>query len=961
MSKVRLLLYTFVVLISAAGSVFAQASGKISGRVLEKETGEPIPFANVFVEGTQQGAATDLDGNYAILNLAPGLYTVTASVVGFQKMTVENVRVNVDFTTQLDFELSTGAIDLPAVVVQGDRNPLIRQDLTNPTVAITAETIEALPVDQISDVIKLQAGVVEGDDGSLHIRGGYGNEIAFTLNGISVNDPYANQRSIGVATNAIQEVSVSTGTFSAQYGNALSGVVNYVTKEGGDKYTFSLRAYGGEYLTDRTELFTEQLGIKNIALTRKRIEGTVGGPLQIGNARFYISSVFEDFDGSFYGIRLYNPTDSYLTPDNFRSTDSLRTRYGLYTRSTDPYFFNPYSSDTSGLPTGDGALVPMNPSVNFNLQGNLSFNLGSLFKVKYEAVYDKGESKSYSNSYKYNPDGIGTNYSDGLVQSLDLTHTISSNIFYTLKLSYGYNQANYYLFEDLTNPGYLPREIYARNIGNTTFLSGGTDNYRQFRKTQTLGIKGDAVAQLFTNHEVKAGFEIRQHDVQFEGYSVEIGKLDDNGRFANLTNDDLLYGNPTIIRRIPMLDNGQVNPNLYTQYQTKPLQLSAYVQDKVELAQTLILNVGLRYEMFDPAASYNPNLSRNLVDSLFGFINAYNTPAEIKHTFSPRISVSYPITDRGIIRFSYGHFYQNGSLSSLYRNLDYYVVNFGSTPTFGNPNVDPQKSIQYEIGLQQQLTDDFKFDLTGFYKDVSNYIYTQTVYTNSGRQYSVLTNLAYSNVRGITLSFLKRRSPGSLFSASLDYTFSVAEGNRTEPSEELFFSEQSGKQTETFLVPLSFDRTHVINATIGLNQPDDWSAGIVLNFQSGSPYTPNLPSDYVDVRYEQNSANQLVQWGVNLKLEKFFTLGPLRYSIFLQVENLFDTENELAVYESSGRALTNIEETRIPIEFSDLRRRITKGDPGLFDISQVNNYYSNRPERVNRPREIRLGFSLLFN
>src|SRR5690606_3676056 len=191
MSKVRLLLYTFVVLISAAGSVFAQASGKISGRVLEKETGEPIPFANVFVEGTQQGAATDLDGNYAILNLAPGLYTVTASVVGFQKMTVENVRVNVDFTTQLDFELSTGAIDLPAVVVQGDRNPLIRQDLTNPTVAITAETIEALPVDQISDVIKLQAGVVEGDDGSLHIRGGYGNEIAFTLNGISVNDPYA--------------------------------------------------------------------------------------------------------------------------------------------------------------------------------------------------------------------------------------------------------------------------------------------------------------------------------------------------------------------------------------------------------------------------------------------------------------------------------------------------------------------------------------------------------------------------------------------------------------------------------------------------------------------------------------------------------------------------------------------------------------------------------------------------
>ena len=133
------------------------------------------------------------------------------------------------------------------------------------------------------------------------------------------------------------------------------------------------------------------------------------------------------------------------------------------------------------------------------------------------------------------------------------------------------------------------------------------------------------------------------------------------------------------------------------------------------------------------------------------------------------------------------------------------------SPTFGNPNVNPQRSIQYEIGLQQQLTDDFKFDLTGYYKDVRDYIFTQTVYTEKARQYRILTNLAYSNVRGITLSFLKRRSADGLFSATLDYTFQVAEGNRTEPQEDLFFSEASGKQTETYLVSLSFDRPHLIN------------------------------------------------------------------------------------------------------------------------------------------------------
>ena len=248
----------------------------------------------------------------------------------------------------------------------------------------------------------------------------------------------------------------------------------------------------------------------------------------------------------------------------------------------------------------------------------------------------------------------------------------------------------------------------------------------------------------------------------------------------------------------------------------------------------------MRYEYFDPATTYNPNLSQNLTDSINGNISAYNIPADKQNMLSPRISVSYPITDKGIIRFSYGHFYQIGSLQSLYRNLNYYVTNAGETPTFGNANVKPQKSVQYEMGLQQQLTDDFKFDLTGFYKDVTNYIYSQTIYTAKGREYNFLTNLSYANTRGITLSFFKRRSPGGIFQASLDYTFSIAEGNRTEPSAQIFLSEISGKETETFLVPLSFDRSHVINGTFALIPNDDWNIGMIFNLQTGTPYTPSL-------------------------------------------------------------------------------------------------------------------------
>ncbi|RJP69412.1 MAG: TonB-dependent receptor [Ignavibacteriales bacterium] len=953
--RVKLLpFYFFLIVLSL--KLFAGTTGKISGIVTDKETGEGIPLANVYIEGTTLGAAADVDGNYTILNVPPGVYTVTASVIGYQKLSVTDVRVNVDFTTRLNFQLSSGSIDLPAVLVQGERNPLIRQDLTNPTVAITTETIQELPVDQLSDVIKLQAGVVVGNDGDLHIRGGYGNEIAYTLNGITLNDPYGNRSSLGLATNAVQEVSVSSGTFSAEYGNALSGVVNYVTKEGGNNYTFSVRSYVGDYLTSRDDLFDNIDEID--PLNRGRIEATIGGAVPLlPKVNFYVSGVYENFKGSLYGKKLYNTTDSYLTPESFKSTDPRLALYSANLRnSSGMYFFNPYDTlNTTGLPTGDGSTVAMNWSKSMNIQGNISYRPFELLKIKYEAVFNKSESKGYSFSFKYNPDGVGTNYSNGFIQSIDITHTLSDKVFYTLKASYGYNENKYYLFEDINDPGYLP-SLYLRTITNTTFYAGGTDNTRTYRKTTTSGVKGDLVAQVFGNHEIKTGFEFRYHDLQYEGYDVEVGILNNDGSFdANITNDDLLYGNVTLARRIP------TSPSLYTSYRYYPSEFTYYVLDKIELASSLVLNFGLRYEWFNPNAQYNPFLSADLKSLKAGSISTSNEKASIKQNISPRLSVSYPITDRGVIRFSYGHFYQNGSLGTLYRNPNFYVANVGSTPTFGNANVEPQKSVQYELGLQQQLTEDLKFDLTGFYKDVTNYIYTQTVYTTEGRQYYSLTNLAYANTRGITLSFIKRRSPGSLFYASLDYTFSLAEGNRTYPSEEIFFSEQSGKQTETYLVALDFDRRHVINATVGLTDPDNFTIGLIGNIQTGSPYTPELPSELSPILYLQNSAYQKIQWNVDLKMEKFFKIGNLSYSVFLQVENLFDVENEYAVYASSGRALSNVEQVIDAIEFNDIRKRINRGDPGLFGIDQVNNYYSQRPERVSRPREVRLGLSIIFN
>ena len=956
MQKVFLLFIIAALFLTTSNLTYSQSTGKIMGKVSDVSTDEGIPFANVLIEGTTIGAASDVEGNFVILNIPPGVYKVTASYIGYQKVTITDVSVNVGFTTTLDFKLSSGEVTLEAIVVQGERNPLIRQDLTNPTVAITSESLETLPVDNIADVIKLQAGVVTGDDGSIHVRGGYGNEVAYTLNGLSLNDPFGNSRAVGLASNAVQEASVSTGTFGAEFGNALSGVVNYVTKEGSDKYTFSMRAYGGDYLTSRTDLFTNMLGSNDIdVLNRGRVEATLGGPIPItGSTRFFISGIYENYKGTYYGYRLYNPTDSYLTPDNFKSTDE---RSG---DATGAYYFNPYDPNSTGLPTGDKQYVAMDPNQTLNLQFNISQKFGSLIKLKYEFVYDKAKSKSFDPTendryYLFNPDGDGWDYSRGVINTLDLTHTVSSKTFYTLKGSYSFNRAKHYLYEDTNDPRYLP-SFYRKTIGNTMYYAGGTDNDIVHRSTETYSIKGDVVSQMFGVHEVKAGFEFRKHTVKRYGYTLDFYKyqvIDGTPSITSLSINDVLYDSALTVLR-----GGILSPSTY---EKKPIQGSAYIQDKMELAKTLILNIGLRYEFFDAASDYNYDFSKNITDSLSGYMNAYLKPAEVKHMFSPRFSVSYPITDRGVIRFSYGHFYQIGSLSSLYENDLRWVANISSIPKFGNANVNPQKSIQYEIGLQQQLTDDFKFDLTAYYKDVRDYIFTQTVYTEKARQYRILTNLAYSNVRGVTLSFLKRRSPGGMFSATLDYTFQVAEGNRTEPEEDLFFSEASGKQTETYLVPLNFDRPHLINGTIALTDPNSWTLGIIYNIQAGTPYTPALPTSLSTITYEQNSSFKSMQWEVDLKFEKYFSFGPFDYSVFIHINNLFDTENDRYVYASSGKALSNVEQELNANQFDDLRTRINRGDSGMIDVSYLDQYYSLRPERVNRPREVRLGFSILFN
>ncbi len=910
------LLITFFTLFSSA---HAGTTGKLAGRVTDADNGEGLPGANVVIDGTTLGAATDVNGNYVILNVPPGVYTVTFSFIGYQAVRVKEVRVSVDFTTTLNQKLKATSVEIGIVEVIGERQPLVRQDLTNTTVAVNSETIDNLPVDAVQDVVRLQSGITVDNSGNIHIRGGRTNEVAYLINGISVANAFNNSQAVGIATNAIEELTVSSGTFSAEYGDALSGVINFVTKDGGPNYKGNLKFWTGDNVSSDDDSLFENIGDIN-PFNNSRTEATLSGPVPFtgGKLTFFTSGVYVDNKGYLYGKRLYLPTDGLIIDGS--------------TLRIDPY--------GDGQPSGDNSYVPMNKFISTNATAKLSYRATNKIKLTYDLLFDRGRSQSFSRAYKYNPDGRPTYRSTGQSHSLGLTHAIGNKFFYTLKGAYSESVDRGYVYEDPRDLRYVPSDL-ATAIPNIGFLAGGTDLNHDRLDARTINVKLDAVSQLLSNHEIKFGAEARLHRLEREFFTL----IYDTTMVKN--------GQP------PIVPYRSLNPDYtdYTFYLRRPQQFAAYILDKMELSRTLILNAGLRLEYLDTKANYNTDLVAN-VDNPDAPENLQKASSKIR--LSPRISFSYPITDRGIIRFSYGHFYQMPTLSSLYRNPFFESYNYIVTPTYGDPNLQPERSIQYEMGLQQQLGDDFKFELAVYYKDVNNLLQTRQVLagTVGDRVFNILTNVAYANVRGFTFSLLKRRAVGSPFSASLDYTYQVAEGNLSDPTAN-FFDAKSGKETEQTFVFLDHDRTHTLNGTFSLGKANNWNLSALTSLWLGSPYTPVLPASLSPVSFRENSARRPTFLNVDFRAEKFFKLAQFDFSVFTQIENVFDIRNENFVWSSSGSALSAIEEKTNASALKFVREQFKENRHLFPPLRELDDFY-RRAEWLSEPREVRVGFSVLY-
>ena len=872
--------------------IYAGVTGKIAGKVSDKSTGEDLVGANIMILGTSMGAASDINGNYFIINIPPGEYSVKASMIGYSSATVQKVRVSIDQTTQIDFELNLESIELSDIVVTAEKS-IVRKDLTSTEETISGDNISMLPLEDVSAVVNLQAGVVAG-----HFRGGRSNEVKYLIDGVPVNDVYSGQSSLSAEINSIEEIQVITGTFNAEYGDALSGIVNQVTKIAGDKIDGNVSAYMGDYFSSHKDIFTY---IDNISPTDVyNVQGNLSGPIPgLGNlVKFFLSGRYNYDCGAIYGQRIFNPSDS----SDFSANDPADWYVGA---------------------TGDKAYVPMRFSERLSLQGKLAFNVGGGKGIVLSGLYQDNKYRDYDHLYKLNPDGNYKKFQKSYLGIASYTLLMSNSAFFDFSFSGLRSEFKQYVYENPLDPRYVDPNR-KKDVSGNAFLTGGTENWHFNHTTTSFTGKADFTWQIDNINQIKSGIDYTFHDLNYEDFQIVI---DATSKFK-----------PSLPKP------GSFNFNTY---QANPYQFAYYIQDKIEI-DYLIVNLGLRFDYFEPDGSYlkDPN-KINLLDELQPpFPDSLMIRAKHKSQISPRIGLSYPISDKGAIHISYGHFFQIPPFENLYRNPNFRIPLTGDFPenignTIGNADLEPQQTIMYEIGLQQALTDELGITVTGYYKDIRNLLASEIFIKNEFKKFSKLINKDYGSVKGITLSFEKRFNHG--IGAAIDYTFQIAKGSASDPNA-AFNNAQSNPPIEVNkqLVPLDWDRTHSLNFTLTLGVPGDYIASLIGRLGTGLPYTPSLQNQRTGL---ENSDNRPNYYDVDFYLTKYLELGATKFSVFLKIFNLFDTLNEIEVFGDTGRAGDTLE--------------LTRDQTPPRGVNTTKEFFT-RPDFYSSPRQIVLGAEFLF-
>jgi outer membrane receptor protein involved in Fe transport len=939
-----------------SGSVLGQEKGTIKGRIRDAKTGEGLPSVNVKVKGSYHGAATNVNGEFLITNVSPGTYTIEISLVGYSMVRRTEVRVDADKETTLNQDLQETTLVLgQEVTVVGER-PLVDLEETASRRTVTADDLKATAVVEVKDVVAQQVGVVLTDN-EIHIRGGRSSENAYLLDGVSIQDPLAGTGfGLQLSAEAIEEIQVITGGYNAEYGQATSGVVNVSLREGAESYHGSL-SYKRDHLGQGDGFFH--------VFNQDAVEMTLGGPEPITTFLFPLLGIHDIGTLTFFSNVYGGFTDGYMgkTANQLNSSIFYGTRFAP--RQENNLFL---------LAKLTWRLSPVfRISYSYNHSVAISQNSQSL-QTNLEYVEP---SPGYQYEYQNILDNANTYTHDNQLHSINITHSVSPSLFYEVKFSHYFAHlradANGLDFNQYREPedivvfplSYYPSNWPSRDTVGVIPGDGLWDIGNAFTWHDHYVIENTLkfdVTKVFTEkNRFKAGFDLTFQEMQnIDIYEPWVGGLDSTRQIYDVG----------------------LNNDIYKVY---PAFGSMYAQDNITYGG-MILNVGLRFDYWAPG---------QYVDDAVDNLQVITIPQEIRDSYknktysffghrwkgrlSPRVGISHPISDNQMLFFSYGHFCKRPKPQFVYAKLSP-SSSQSSFQKFGNPDLDPETTVAYELGLQNQFSNNDVLTVTAYYKDIFDYVSTKAAKILTARlsstNYITYVNQDYATSRGIEVEYRKRVD--RWFRGSLSGSYSITTGKSSTPDQGVLVARGDDYETikENYVSwdrPLQFNLAMTFNVMkgaplfgFGEGILDDYSVYVRAFYQSGKRYTPSiLPVDPVSglpvtdpvtgrPMYETDRSNLLGAIGadwfwIDLNIEKNFSLLGLTATLSVEIKNLLDSKNSAIINPATGRAY----EYGDPTPYS-------WNDPVYPQLQAPVKAYPYNPARYLAGRNLIVGLSLKF-
>jgi hypothetical protein len=917
----------------------ALASGKIRGKVIDKETLETLVGATVSIDGTSMGATANVNGEYIVLNVPAGVYTLKAKFVGYAAMSVANVRVNNDLTTNVDFALAVEAVALQTVEIVAER-PLVNKNATNAVRISNSDDIAAIPVRGINNILAVTPGVVVQDN-TVFIRGGRIDEVGFYLEGVPVNNPMTGGRGVNLVQDALEEIQVQAGGYNAEFGGANSGIIQQQLRSGTSSWKGSV-----QYITDNTGFSPKSKAFD--------------GKKRLGSYWFG----YNDFTGSISG-----PVFS----------DRVKL-FGLfnytYQRDQTP---QPYpginlgpivgqTGDTVNLTYPAGPLLK-NPRQDYTYTGTVTADLSPI-TARFGGTFTTTTQFSQYNTHR-NAGAVSNIYDVNRIEEIDqtngagslkITHLLSPSTYY--EVTGGYFVQTQKNLDPILGDNFLgygdsvvnaqagviwqrtANDIASGQVGrylrptrkvlyDFVFNAPGDvlAGYQRFKR-EDLSLTAALVSQVGSEHSIKVGGEFQRYTIRGYAWTNDqafslAGLLAANGALSD--------GDPNKITPEQVLINAGANNFGYDVWGNAtsvsgffgarhPVFAAAYAQDKIEY-KDLVVNIGLRYDYIN-TDNYSlvdfthPELS---IDPFSGAIKpAGMVKVSAFQAVSPRLGLSFPVTDQTIFHTQFGQFVQQSRLRDMYQGLYQTAANIRGGFFISVPvgfDVRPTRTTQYEIGFTQQMGDYASFDITGFYKDIKDQVVYDQQNTASDSPlgaYYIFTNGDFATTKGVEVTFNLRRQKRLQANASLAFQDARGTGSYPNSNRGIVGAPLDGTTIfkPQYISPLEYN--NAIRGSVNLDYRfapgeggpvlQQLGASVLLTFNSGHPYTRGTGAQDLegDARSRQpveplNSSSTPWVFQVDVRIDKTFRLlDALTANLSLYVINLFDTKNIQNVFLRTG-------------------------------------------------------------